>query len=399
MRSSRRKVSLLKDLHGDLRDTNCYNCLACGRCTGSCPVSSLRAGFSPRTIVEKISLGRTGEVSSSGDIWNCWACGICSEKCSLDVDFPEFMKRLRKYAAGRGELPEFPHHSMIQSSQKIMSCPGLKSLREPPRDLPHFEEGAEEVIFFRGCSHVFDLLFPDLPVSFSSIEKSILSILSHLKLKPVFLPEEKCCGHDLLWSGQEEEFLTLARHTLQEIERTGIKKIVTGCPECCYTLREEYARYLPGHDVAVYHWVELAEAAKLTLSHHDERVVYHDSCKMGRFLRIFEPPRTVISTIPGVTLIELEHNRQKAPCCGVSSWVSCSSHSKANQKSIVNEAVSKGAGALVTSCPKCLLHLNCALKEENQSEKLRIVELAELVASSLVALPVKQGEEGSNAEC
>jgi heterodisulfide reductase subunit D len=384
----RRKEASVKRLQEILRETQLYNCLSCGRCTGSCPVSAVHPGFSPRLIVERIFSGEIDEIVSSGELYRCWTCGLCSEKCHLDVDFPAFIRMLRGIALSRGISPEYPHHGVVQTFQAMMTDERLSPSRKPP-DLPvgSWNEDAEEILYFRGCGHLFDSMLEEAGRPLSKVEESVTRLLGAMNFKPVFLSGEKCCGHDLLWSGDERGFMSLAAQNLEMLRSAGIRKIVTSCPECCHTIKEEYHARFPGEKLEVCHWVELFEerGSSLSLAIEGAELVatYLDPCKMARYLNIVDEPRKILRSIGGLRFNELDRKGRKAACCGVGAWVSCSGASKNHQTSLLREAKNK-AEILVTSCPRCLLHLSCAAREEKGTQALRIMDLAELAASSLV---------------
>jgi heterodisulfide reductase subunit D len=110
-------------------------------------------------------------------------------------------------------------------------------------------------------------------------------------------------------------------------------------------------------------------------------VTYHDPCRLGRQAGIMDAPRELIQAIPGIGFTEMEHNRMSGLCCGTSAWMGCSSCSKAIQKNRLTEAVEAGADVLVTACPKCRLHLSCALRDMEIDLKIR--DINELLAQSL----------------
>jgi heterodisulfide reductase subunit D len=375
----------VRSLQEILRETQLYNCLSCGRCTGSCPVSALYPDFSPRLIVERAFSGGLAELLASGDLYRCWTCGLCSEKCQLDVDFPAFIRMLRGLALKQGIVPEFPHHGMVATFQAMMIEERISPSRPSALSPEAADEKGEEVIYFRGCSYLYDLMFEELAHPLKNVEQSVISLLHDMHFRPRYIPGEKCCGHDLLWSGDEEGFMRIAAQNMEMIRSMGIKKIVTSCPECCHTIKVEYGKRFPGEKLEVYHWVELfaarGDSPSLALDGLQQRATYLDPCKMARSLDIVDEPREILRNIRGLSFIELARKGRKAPCCGVGSWISCSAASKSHQSSLLDEAGGK-ADLLITSCPRCLLHLSCAARERKETPGPRIMDLAELVASA-----------------
>jgi Fe-S oxidoreductase len=128
------------------------------------------------------------------------------------------------------------------------------------------------------------------------------------------------------------------------------------------------------------------------------RVTYQDPCRLGRYMGVYQAPRKVLSAIPGVELVEMEHNAADAICCGVSSWVSCGATAKSIQMARLTEAKATGADILVTACPKCQIHFKCALSGKvpgnREAVDIPIEDLTSLVAT---ALGVVEGEHADKS--
>jgi len=126
---------------------------------------------------------------------------------------------------------------------------------------------------------------------------------------------------------------------------------------------------------------------KVSLGETQKKVTYHDPCRLGRHLGIFEPPREVIEAIPGITLGELKHSKEESPCCGTSAFTNCDAYSKQIRIERLLEVKSTGADILVTSCPKCQIHLRCAMvskgKEKWPDVEIKVMDIVNLVANAL----------------
>jgi heterodisulfide reductase subunit D len=174
-----------------------------------------------------------------------------------------------------------------------------------------------------------------------------------------------------------------------EFGMRGIKNVITNCPECYYTLKVDYPRFLENWDINVVHMTEviapLIESDQLTLGTLGRRVTYHDPCTLGRYSRIFDQPRRILASIEGLEVVEMADNREKALCCGASPWVHCGAVNKQIQKERLAQAGATGADVLVTACPKCQIHLKCAQRnaENNDVCQIQIQDLFELAAQSL----------------
>jgi Fe-S oxidoreductase len=204
------------------------------------------------------------------------------------------------------------------------------------------------------------------------------------------LPNERCCGHDLLWTGDVETFKKLAQFNAQMIKESGAKKIVFSCPEGYRTFKLDYPNYVD-LGCEVQHISELL-AEKIgqngvKFKEIKRNVTYQDPCRLGRHLGIYEPPREIIKAIPGIKLTEMEHSGDESICCGTSAWTNCGSYSKKIREERLLEAKATGAEVLVTACPKCQIHFKCAMVDKGAEKgpdiKMEVIDLVNLVADAM----------------
>jgi len=352
-----------------LKKTNVQYCLECGKCSGSCPISKINETYSPRRTVERFLLGQEQKVLYGTDVWTCLTCFTCSERCPSDVRFPEFVRACRSVASKEimGEL--CAHRGIPLSLSRIMINPSIKQER-----IDWLPNGAEispksDLLYFVGCLPYFDVVFEDFNLNLLKIPQSVAKILNKVGIKPAILENEKCCGHDLLWTGDVENFEKLAKINVADFRETGATRIVTACPECYRTLKKDYAELLGNFDFEVLHiselFSELVDKGEIRFEEKlPRKVVYHDPCRLGRHMGVYEPPRKVIASIPGTEMVEMGRNRENAVCCGVNSWLSCNKYSKEVQIDRLTEAKATGADLLVTACPKCQIHWKCVTSEK-----------------------------------
>lgn len=314
-------------------------------------------------------MGEETRLLQAGALWKCLTCGFCNERCHLGVDFLEFVRLARSISLVAGMRPEFSHHDAIFSAIFLMAHPVAKPR---PADTVISAGSAQTIIYFPGCLGLFDALFPELGIDFAGIGRNVRGLLAAAGFDVMPLEGGCCCGHDLLFWGSEEKFLSLAGYNLEQIKKSGAKRIVTSCPECLYALKVLYPRHLGAQDFQVLHWTELLTQAPAGgfLLESTHKVTYLDSCRLGRLLGIFEPPREALRCVPGLEFCELPRNRKRAPCCGVGSWTNCDGRAKSTQLSILDAASSLGAELLLTGCPKCLIHLRCARQEEERKGRI-----------------------------
>jgi heterodisulfide reductase subunit D len=377
---------MLEELH---KKTKAYLCLDCGKCTAICPISRINHQFSPRRLLTKaVGGGNNPSVLSDKTIWTCLTCMQCQEKCPSDIDYIHFTQMVRSEASHNGQEALCSHGGALQSLMKIMTTPDLKQNRMDwiTSDLKNSEKS--EYLYFVGCLPYFDVFFTDIKANSLEAAKSTLKILNFLGIQPRILPNERCCGHDLLWMGDVENFKRLAEHNLKLIKESGAKKIVVSCPEGLTTFKYDYPEMFGKQDYQVLHISEvIAEELsknKSKLKKLDKKVTYQDPCRLGRFAGIFDPPREVIKA-SGAELVEMPKNRKNAICCGTSSWVNCDAYSRMIQTNRLKEAKNTGADVLITACPKCYIHFTCTQNAEGypEEDKIDIVDLTTLFAGAL----------------
>lgn len=374
--------------------TGANYCLECGKCTSICPPAGVNKQFSPRLIVKRMLLDSEDEIAGDKNLWTCLTCGSCTEFCPSKVKFHEFIRAARSEVHGYQNYGISAHGGTLQTIWKLMTGRKVKQNRmgwvtEDLRLSNH-----SDWLYFVGCQPYFDVLFKDIGVSLSAnVAANVVRILNMLDVKPVVLEDERCCGHDALWSGNTSLFAGLSALNTKMFRETGAKKILTSCPECCRTFKMDYPE-LP-KDVEVFHIAEfLAEridAGELKFDRaaiEGKRFAYQDPCRLGRHMGIYEEPRKVISAIPGMDFVELTNSRSQSVCCGTSNWKNCDYVSEDIRVKRLKEAPAVGANTIVTSCPKCQIHFRCTLSckpdERGLPKDLEIMDIVTLAAKSLM---------------
>lgn len=371
-----------------IKDSRAYLCMECGKCTGTCPVSRYNHGYSPRILVNKAIRSGNLDLLKDKNIWACLTCKLCDERCPAAIEYIDLTLATRLEAKKIGEQALCSHGGAAQSLMRIMTTPDLEQKRLDWIDdsLKTTQKG--DVLYFVGCLPYFDILFSDIKVNTLQAAKASIKILNHLGITPVVLPQERCCGHDLLWSGDMENFEKLARHNIDEIKKSGANKIVFSCPEGYRTFKIDYPKYF-NTDFEVEHITETISRAianeELKFKKLEKMVTFQDPCRLGRHLGIYDEPRKAITAVPDVKLIEMVRSRQRAICCGVSAWMNCSTYSKSIQRARLKEAKDTEADLLVLSCPKCEIHFQCAMSDEKTGEEAKIetIQLVTLIADVL----------------
>ncbi len=298
----------------------------------------------------------------SRDIWTCLTCGLCPQECPQQVDFLNFIKEERA-----GEEPlEVAHLGVFTeladlSSRLNGNVPGKSS--------------ESKYGYFPGCVDSMGLFLHDVRTDFGEITTSSLKLLDKLGIKPQVM-QMKCCGHDVLWQGKKDVFEKLKNYNKKYIKEIGIDTLITSCAECYRTFSKDYDL-----GIKVIHTSELLDKLDLKIK---ADVTYHDACRLGRHMGVYDAPRKAL-TANGARIREMEHSKENALCCGVSSFMNCNEQTKALRIARMDEASATGAKTLITTCSKCLAHFNCLKTEKDAVKKydLDVVDLTVFLARQM----------------
>ena len=339
-------------------------CMECGVCTASCPISRELPSFSPRQMIKRAMMEPVGDLVQSRDLWACLSCARCSVRCPAEIDFPEFNRSYREEARKAGNLPLESHHGILQTIARLQTLNIRQQRTAWAEEVGAFRETGD-YFYFVGCLPYFDVTFRYLDLTPLDTARSVLTLLNMLGVEPVISNDERCCGHDALWSGDEATFLELGRRNIEVIKSSGAKTVLFSCPEGYFTFKYDYPKYFKSLPFEVLHMTEfltqeLPQAGLSFKPSSNGTITYHDPCRLGRLSGNYQLPRQLLQGLPETELVEMERNRENAHCCGTSSWMECDGCSKAMQVERIQEAIKTGAQTLITACPKCQIHLTCA---------------------------------------
>ena len=380
----------MSELLNIARQTNAWACYDCGKCTSSCPISRAGADYSPRRHVLTANLGEEDEVFADNSIFSCLTCMQCDVRCPAEVDYTGLVLQLRTLGRDQKRAePECPHGGALQSMMRMMAAGGVTQNR-----LEWLEEGLTtspdtgSVFFFTGCAMYLDAFFPELEMHAVNGLKAAVKVLNALGHQPVVSGEERCCGHDLLWNGDRDNFEKLARHNVELVRASGADVLVTSCAECLRTWKIDYEPFFEGAKPQMMHLSEFVAEALPELSLESEtttKMTYQDPCRLGRHLGIYDAPRKVLTGVPGVEFVEMPRHATRGLCCAGGTFSSCDRFAKKIQVDRLEEAIATGADVMVTACPKCQVHFRCAMKDATRGDGLEIEmqDIAEVLASAL----------------
>ncbi len=390
MAAAEEGVDLREEMADALKKSRALLCYECGKCTGICPVARFDRSFSPRSLLVKAVRGEDAALVDDVNVWSCLTCKLCDARCPAAIDYGLLTKTVRAFVHHEGGEGTCTHGGAVQALMRIMTTKELEQDRLSWVDDSIDVSKTGDTIYFVGCAPYFDVVFSETGAKTLDSAKGAIRLLNAAGVKPMLLPNERCCGHDLLWNGDVENFRMLARENLRMIEESGASRVVVSCPEGYATMKVDYPRVFGDLGFEVVHLTELlAEAidgGSLTFAGNGETTVtFQDPCRLGRHMGIYDAPRAILSAMPGVTLVDMPHSRERAICCGVGGWMNCTSFSKMIQAARLREAKATGASTLVTACPKCEIHLKCALNDQTLKDEvqLEIADLWALAASRL----------------
>jgi Fe-S oxidoreductase/nitrate reductase gamma subunit len=382
-------------------------CTNCGRCQDVCPAHLSQKPLSPRRMTQNLKdhLRREGpkllatppdqrqpeaimETTVGDDeLWACTTCMACEEACPVYVEQIRRNIDLRRYLV----LVETKYSPEVRLTLKNLEksnnpwAAGRGTRAEWAKELgvKNFTEVENpEFLFWVGCVGSFD-------ARNQKVATSMVKILQASGIQFGILGnEEGCCGDPARRIGNEYLFQNTAEANIEIMKGCGVKKILTICPHCFHTLKNEYPQF-GGEFQLIHHTqflTELISAGKLKLTKPINKVItYHDSCYLGRANQIYEPPRKILESIPGLKLIEMERHHQKSFCCGAGGgrmWMEEHIGTRINQMR-TDQAIAIRAELIGTACPYCLTMLFDGIKEKGKEENMAAYDLSELVCQSM----------------
>jgi|Deesub1362A_J573_1020465.scaffolds.fasta_scaffold00005_337 Fe-S oxidoreductase len=309
-------------------------------------------------------IGHPERVINSGSSWDCLTCGLCEEKCPMNVGIVELVKSARQTG-----LDGFCNvaHSNTFAFYNIMASDKVNPKRKKFLAKDVEIDDNSDVLYFMGCIPYFDIIFKeDVNFEGMGIADNTIRLLNAAGIRPAVSEKEKCCGHDQLWRGQLNFFNKVAEQNLEYLQN--YKTIVTSCPECYRTLAVDYNEKF-GAELNVKHISEyLVEYVdKLKPNGKKAKVTFHDSCRLGRFMEVYDQPRELLSKM-GYEIVEMQNNRENALCCGVPQWVNCDDENKEIRRKKMKDALETGAEIMITPCAKCQIHLKCLQRDKSEPD-------------------------------
>jgi Fe-S oxidoreductase/nitrate reductase gamma subunit len=324
-----------------------------------------------------------GDVVDLHELWACTNCLYCQENCSASIEHVPKIVGMRQYKV-LTEADFAPELQLTFRNIDNNSNPwgigshlradwakdlGIQTLAENP-DV--------EYLFYVGCSGSFDDRSKKVSVAFAKILRAAGVSFGILGT------EEGCCGDSLMRGGNEYSFQALAQANIETMKGYNVKKIICTCPHGYNTLKKEYPHF--GGNYEVYHHTEiisdLIAQGKIAIKKPVEGLfTYHDSCFLGRYNNIYDQPRKILKTVPGLRLTEMGRNLAKSFCCGAGGarmWMEEDIGERINDMR-TDQAIEAGADRIAVGCPFCLTMLSDGIKDRKKEESVAALDIAEIV--------------------
>ena len=381
-----------KELHEAL-----LSCEKCHFCNTVCPIVDTRVTQGPFGINRSIYYGlKWNEFSEAlrDLVYSCTTCNKCVEMCkkvSRALPLVEIIEKAREFLLVEKMAGPMPEQVGVLKNMHVRGNPW----GNPSHERTQWAEGLDipfaspdnnvDVLYFVGCASSYD-------AQGQKIAKNLSHVFKEAGVHFGILENETCSGHEARRMGETGLFDYLSEANTEMFKQAGVHHIVTSDPHSFYSFTHEYPDQ--GNNLTIQHHTqflnELIGDGRLKLTTAvDKTVTYHDPCYLGRHSALFDEPRTLIQSIPGVTLVEMENAKADSDCCGMGGgrmWMEppqglLSSQAIAEKR--IHQALATGAEILLTACPFCNITLNDAVKSLEKDTDLAIMDITELIAMAL----------------
>lgn len=357
---------LVDEGRSGITDREMMYCINCGACLLKCPVYDIMGEefgghvyLGGRGICFEAALD-SAERAVEGGITFCTNCGLCQEMCPVKIDTPRLIRETRKKAIKESLLPLSGQKETLENVEDHghpWSSPA-EERAEWARDLHLPERG--EILYFAGCFQ--SMRSPE-------VLRASVELLRSGGIEVAYLHEmEVCCGSPVYKMGATDLFERLARKNFDAFRKAGARKIITSCPGC-FNMLLRYGEHIEEFDIEVEHITQvmarMIDEGKIRFKPSEITVTYHDPCDLGRHAGIYEEPRKVLSSVPGLQIREMEFSKEMAVCCGAGGGVKKTHPELATAigRRRLESAKETGAELLITPCPFCCNNFRDALKD------------------------------------
>ncbi len=381
-------------------------CTNCGRCQDACPAWASGKPLSPRKIIQDLGLymeqrapvliSMGGEAPSpevpmvehvdEDAIWSCTTCRACMDACPVFIEHIDSIVDMRRYLVmEEARLPETAMNALSNMESRGHPWRGTAATRTDwyqDMDVKTMAEDSDvEILFWVGCT-------PALEERSQKMARAMASVLKLAGVKFAILGmEETCTGDPARRLGNEYLYLTLAEQNIQTLNGYNVKKIVTICPHCFNNIKNEYPQL--GGNYEVLHYTqfvnELIQQGKIKpVKTIDTTLAYHDSCYLGRHNGIYDEPREIARSIPGLQVVEMgDRCRERGFCCGAGGGRMWMDETGTRVSDIrTDHFLETGAETLGVSCPFCIQQLEAGIQSKGVQDTRQVKDLLELLVES-----------------
>ncbi len=373
-------------------------CLDCGRCEDVCPATASGLDYSPRTLIQNLrddavnkllkkngdSMALSESMFKEETLWACTTCGACLTRCPIFIRPPERVVDLRRHQTLMvGEMPKSVGDT-LRNFERQGNPWGM-----PPQNRMDWAKGLDvkelapgdetDILFFAGCAAAFDERNKKVTQSFVKLLQKADVDFGVLGL------DEACCGETARRMGHEYIFQVMAEQNIETFNEIKFKRIVTQCPHCLNTLKNEYSQM--GGNFEVIHSSQLLTEIENDLALDEGkgegvqgRLTYHDSCYLGRYNGEYQAPRNLLDKA-STERVEMARSGENSFCCGAgggSMWVETDSDKRINHRRL-QDVVDVKADVVATACPYCLTMLEDAVNSKGMTETIQVLDISEVL--------------------
>ncbi len=372
-------ADIVKEEGGEALDL----CYQCGLCTGTCPWNNVKV-FLPHKLMHQAQLGLID--FDADEMWVCSTCKACVDRCPRGVELIDVMRAMRRAIVelSIGGIPD-----SLRLTAKSIGGTG-NPLGEPQEKRADWAKDLDvkpftkemELLYFPGCLACYD---PNM----LGISKATATILNKAGMDYGILgTKEVCCGEAIRKAGNESLFQNLVQQNITNFTEHGVRKILVTSPHCFQTFTEEYPKYGANFDI-VHHsqlLLELIKQGKISFTKEvKRRVIYHDPCYLGRHNDIYEEPRDILRSIPGVELIEFPDSGSESLCCGGGAgglWLETKKGERLCDLKM-EQAIELQADVLAVACPYCMCMFKDSQVTVPKGDSLQIMDISELIQEAM----------------
>ncbi len=355
-------------------------CYQCGKCDTVCPWNKV-INFSIRKLIREATFG-IPEIELE-EVWRCTTCGKCPQECPRDVKQIDDVVAMRRIAAEYGVSSTLL--KPVRSASASLAAEGNPFVQERSKrrdwtngyNVKTFSEEME-ILYFPCCYVSYDQRLME-------IARATVTILQKAGVDFGILgTEENCCGESIRKTGNEEVYKDLARENIKTFIDHGVKRILVSSPHCYETFVNEYPEFKASFEIVhiTQYLLELINEGRIQINkEYPKKVTYHDPCYLGRHNGIYEEPREILKSIPGLKFAELPDSHKDSLCCGMGGgriWIDTKMPERFSNLRM-EQAIELKSEVLVTACPYCIDALEESRSGLNYEDKILVKDITEIL--------------------